>query len=148
MHRGKQLGVIDKEGCYIQVVLGEVFGAKSEIDLLSPAFYYHIKLKADKRIDIPTDPTHNAFIYQISGALELEANQRLKSNQVVLYQRGDSIINLYAETDAEFLVLGGQPLNEPVYSYGPFVMNDEEQIRRCIQNYNSGAMGDPELVNR
>jgi redox-sensitive bicupin YhaK (pirin superfamily) len=44
-------------------------------------------------------------------------------------------------------VLGGQPLNEPVFSYGPFVMNTEEEIQQCIKDYQSGKMGDPAVVN-
>lgn len=130
-----------------QVVLGELFGAKSNIETHSPAFYYHIHLKEDGRIDIPTDPTHNAFLYLIEGGLEIEGGRQLVAHQVVLYERGDSLLSLYAEKGAEFLVLGGQPLNEPVFSYGPFVMNNEAQIRQCIRSYNAGQMGNPDLVN-
>ena len=42
---------------------------------------------------------------------------------------------------AECIVLGGQPLGEPVVSYGPFVMNDRSQIQRCIADYRAGRMG-------
>ncbi len=48
-------------------MLGELFDAKSQVELLSPAFYYHIKMDNDTRLDIPTDPTHNAFLYLIKG---------------------------------------------------------------------------------
>jgi len=148
VHREEQMDVIETEDYHIKVVLGELSEAKSKIELRSPAFYYHIKMNDDTRLDIPTDPTHNAFIYVIKGTLELEGGRQLKDNQVVLYQRGESLINLYAECDAEFLVLGGQPLNEEVYSYGPFVMNNEAQIKQCYQNYRAGLMGNPQLVNQ
>lgn len=148
VHRVSDMDKIVHDDYNIQVVLGELGDAKSNVETLSPAFYYHVKMKADARIDIPTDPTHNAFIYLIDGSLELHEAQQLQKNQVALYQRGDSLIQLYAEEDSEMLVLGGQPLNERVYSYGPFVMNTEEEIRKCIQNYNAGLMGDPDLVNQ
>jgi hypothetical protein len=45
------------------------------------------------------------------------------------------------------LLLGGQPLNETVYAYGPFVMNNELQIRQCFADYQSGKMGNPITVN-
>jgi len=147
VHRISNMDKIDNENYSIQVVLGQLGEAKSNIDLLSPAFYYHVKMKADARLDIPTDPHHNAFIYLVEGSLELHEGRQLKKSQVVLYERGESLIKLYAEETSEFLVLGGQPLQERVYSYGPFVMNTEEEIQRCIQNYNSGKMGDPNLVN-
>ncbi len=147
VYRLDDMARVKNEAYDIQVVLGEVFGAKSKIETLSPAFYYHVKMQANARLDIPTDPTHNAFLYLVKGQLEVEGARQLKTNQVVLYQRGDSLINLYAEKPAEFLVLGGQPLNEPVYSYGPFVMNNEAQIQQCIRNYQAGRMGNPDMVN-
>ncbi|MCB0640955.1 MAG: pirin family protein [Phaeodactylibacter sp.] len=146
--RQSDMDAIEKKDYSIQVVLGELFGAKSNIELQSPAFYYHVKMRPDGRLDIPQDPTHNAFVYLIKGKLEIEGGKQLQENQIVLYQRGDSLISLYAEDSAEFLVLGGQPLDEPVYSYGPFVMNNEEQIRQCIRNYQAGLMGNPDVVNR
>ena len=60
---------------------------------------------------------------------------------MALYERGESDIEFYSEKAAEFLLLGGQPLNEPVFSYGPFVMNNEEQIKLCYANYHAGKMG-------
>jgi len=147
VHRTGNMDKIETDDYNIQVILGQFGKAKSNVDLLSPAFYYHVKMNADSRLDIPTDPTHNAFIYLVDGSLELHEGQQLKKNQVVLYERGDNIIQLYSEADSEFLVLGGQPLNETVFSYGPFVMNTEDEIKRCIQNYNSGKMGNPDAVN-
>lgn len=130
-----------------KVILGKLFRFKSKIKLISPAFYYHIKLNPNGRIDIPTDPNHNAFVYAIQGNLELADQKALRSHQIALYQRGESDINLYSKEGAELLVMGGQPLNEPIYSYGPFVMNSEEQIRQCIKDYQEGRMGDPNKVN-
>jgi len=137
-----------EKGVEANVVLGSLHGMCSQIETLSPAFYYHIKMDADTRFDIPTDPTHNAFIYLTKGGLELAGAKELKENQVVLYQRGGEEINLYAKEAAEFLVLGGQPLNEVVFSYGPFVMNNQQQINQCIRDYQTGKMGDPTEVNR
>ncbi len=145
--RKEDMANIQTDKYDIQVVLGAFEEAQSKIETLSPAFYYHVKMKADARLDIPTDPNHNAFIYLVKGKLELEDARQLTDNQVVLYQRGDDLINLYSEQPSEFLVLGGQPLNETVYSYGPFVMNTEEQIRQCVRNYQTGKMGNPDLVN-
>ncbi len=50
-------------------------------------------------------------------------------------------IRIDADADATLLVLGGEPIDEPVVGYGPFVMNTEPEIRRAIQDYQSGRMG-------
>ena len=52
VHRDNKMGLIEKEKYTAKVILGELFGKKSKIELLSPAFYYHIKLKEDSRLDI------------------------------------------------------------------------------------------------
>ena len=144
----KQMDSLETNDYSAKVILGELYQAKSKIELLSPAFYYHIKLHANGRLDIPTDPTHNAFVYVVKGNIEIAERKQLATNQIALYQRGDSLINTYSEKGADLLVLGGRPLNEVVYSYGPFVMNTKEQINRCIQNYQSGKMGNPDIVNQ
>ena len=148
VHRIDQMGWIEKKDYSARIVLGELYGAKSSVELLSPAFYYHIKMKAGCKLEIPVDATHNAFAYVVSGNLETEGRKQINTNQVALYERGDSRINLFALNGAEILVAGGKPLNEPVYSYGPFVMNTEEEIQRCIRDYQAGKMGNPEVVNR
>lgn len=148
VHRTKDMDKIVTDKYSLQVVLGELNGAKSGIELLSPAFFYHVKFKDDARLDIPTNPNDNAFIYVIKGDLELENGKKLSTNQVALYERGDSLINIYSECESEILVLGGKPLDEEVYSYGPFVMNNEDQIKQCIKNYQTGKMGNPDIVNR
>lgn len=148
VHKVEKMGTIETKGYSVKVILGKLSETKSNVELLSPAFYYHVTIKADNKIQIPTDPTHNAFVYLVKGQLELEGRKELKPNHVALFERGESLINLYSKDGAELLVLGGKPLNEPVYSYGPFVMNTEDEIKQCIKDYNSGKMGDPDLVNR
>ena len=147
VYKPDKVGSIETKTYSAKIILGELFGVKSKIELLSPAFYYHIKMKADCRLDIPTEPTHNVFVYVIKGAIEAEGRQEVKDGQVALYQRGESLLNLYSKDEAEILVLGGQPLHEPVFSYGPFVMNTEQEIQQCMRDYQSGKMGDPNLVN-
>ena len=147
VHKDQMLGSIDHPSYSAKIILGELFGAKSQIELLSPAFYYHIKMKANCCLDLPTDPSYNAFAYVVNGRVETEGRKEVKDGQVVLYQRGESLINLYTLEGAEILVLGGQPLNEPVYSYGPFVTNTKEEMQQVINDYQSGKMGDPDIVN-
>lgn len=131
-----------------KVVLGSLKGFNSGIETLSPAFYYDITLKPNVRLDIPVKAQHNAFAYAVNGALELEDRKQLKDGQLALYNRGQTNINLYSQNGGRVFIMGGQPLNEVVYSYGPFVMNTEEQIRKCYADYQAGKMGDPREVNK
>ncbi|NDC41372.1 MAG: hypothetical protein EBZ77_07460 [Chitinophagia bacterium] len=143
----EKMGKVSGKGYTGTVVMGELFGVKSKVAPLFPAFYHHLQLEAGARLSIPTDPAHNAFIYVINGGLEVEGRREITANQVVLYERGESLIQLFAAQGAELLLLGGAPLNEPVFAYGPFVMNTEQEIRQCIADYQTGKMGNPELVD-
>ena len=129
------------------MVFVELFGYKSDVQTYTPTFYYYIKLNKQTRLDIPVEATHNAFAYCVSGKVELEEQHELSPNQLALYKRDANNINLYSEEGAELFLLGGQPLNEPVFAYGPFVMNNENQIRQCYADYQAGKMGDPAKVN-
>lgn len=148
VYRDQHMPTLVEKDYTAKVVLGELHGAKSTIETYTPTFYYYIKINPQGRVDIPVHPTHNAFLYHVSGQVELEEQQGLKLHQIALYQRGGNNINLYSETGAEVFVMGGQPLNEPVFAYGPFVMNNEEQIHRAYADYSAGRMGDPNEVNR
>ncbi len=129
------------------VVMGELFGTKSKVETLFPVFYFHINLNAGAKLSIPTDPQHNAFIYVIKGKIETEGRKEIDQNQVALYDRGENLVNIFSEGESEILLLGGKPHNEPVFAYGPFVMNTEDEIRKCISDYQSGKMGNPQQVD-
>ena len=146
VYRQNEIPVIQKRDYTAHVVLGELFGTRSPAQTFSPAFYYYFNMKEGARVSIPVEAHHNAFVYQMEGRSELKDQVELKQHQLALYERGKEEVDILAREDASLLVLGGQPLNEPVFSYGPFVMNTEDQIRQCIANYQSGKMGNPALV--
>ena len=146
VHKKNVLPVIERKLYTAKVVLGELWGKKSPAETYSPAFYYYLELQPGARLTIPVHPEHNAFLYSMKGTVELKNQVTLQLNQLALYERGKDEIDIYCQTEAQLLLLGGQPLGEPVYSYGPFVMNTEEEIRQCIRNYNAGKMGNPDLV--
>jgi redox-sensitive bicupin YhaK (pirin superfamily) len=145
--RPEKMAEINEKHYSAKVVLGELFGAKSKVETLFPVFYFHINMQAGAKLEIPTDPQHNAFIYVIKGTIETEGRREIKQNQVALFERGKSNVNIFSEGATEILMLGGKPHNEPVYAYGPFVMNTEQEIQKCIADYQSGKMGNPDQVN-
>jgi redox-sensitive bicupin YhaK (pirin superfamily) len=147
VHRTDKMTMLNEKDYSAQIVLGELFGAKSKIETFFPVFYFHIKMKTGCKLVVPTNPTHNAFVYVINGQVETEGRKEINANQVILFERGDSDVHLFSKGEAELLMLGGRPHNEAVYAYGPFVMNTEEEIRKCYSDYQSGKMGDPSAVN-
>ena len=147
VYKPEEMGSVDTKDYSATVVLGDLNGSRSKIETLFPVFYFHIKIKPGGRLNVSTDPLHNAFAYIIKGKVESEGQRSVNANQVILYERGSSEVELFSAEGAELLFCGGQPHNEPVFAYGPFVMNDEQQIRKCFADYQAGRMGNPERVN-
>ncbi|MEP7265784.1 MAG: pirin-like C-terminal cupin domain-containing protein [Bacteroidota bacterium] len=148
VHRIDKMGDINTKDYSAKIILGELFGVSSKVETLFPVFYFHLNLKAGCKLNIPVDATHNAFIYIIKGKIETEGRTEINTNQVALFEHGKEQISIYSEADSELLLLGGRPHNEAVYAYGPFVMNTEEEIKKCYADYRAGKMGNPDAVNK
>ena len=141
IHGTEETPIVVVDDATIKVMIGSLEGYTSPVFTFSPAFYFHVELPAGGRLDLPVDPNHNAFVHMIEGQVEGEDRQLLQDEQLALYERGGNVMRFHALEDSEFLLLGGQPLNEPLVNYGPFVMNSQDQINACIRNYRAGLMG-------
>lgn len=124
----------------VKVLIGTYKNATSPVPVHTPMYYYHIKLKAGAVFTYDVQPEYTAGIYVMDGSLKVLNSAADKGAIVVMNNDGDQVA-VKAVTDAEFMVFGGQPINEEMVSYGPFVMNNVEQVREAIHRYETGAMG-------
>jgi redox-sensitive bicupin YhaK (pirin superfamily) len=60
---------------------------------------------------------------------------------LAIYALNGSTINIDADEESDLLLMGGEPINEPIAAQGPFVMNTKEEIHQAIVDYQSGRMG-------
>jgi hypothetical protein len=93
---------------------------------------------ADIALDVPEG--HTAMVVVLSGQVTVNGTA-VRDAEVVRLARDGTAVSLKAEGDAMLLVLTGQPLGEPVFGYGPFVMTSEAEIRQAISDFNSGRFG-------
>jgi len=106
-------------------------------DTINP-LYWDIEVAAANDFSDSIALGHNAFIYVISGKIEIE-NQRLNFAELGILTDGDEI-RIKAEEDSRFLLIAGKPFNEPVSRGGPFVMNTTAEIQQAFADYRNAAL--------
>jgi len=86
-----------------------------------------------------------ALIYVLAGTIGLQNSEEMASKgQMVQFDGDGDLLSLYttsSPTPISLIVLAGQPLNQPIARYGPFVTNTETEIRKAVLSYQSGEMG-------
>ena len=82
----------------------------------------------------------NALVYVLDGAVESNGTAIEKLNMGVYGDKGEGV-HLYAKSTGKLLFLGGEPINEPMATYGPFVMNYPGEIKQAVLDYETGKMG-------
>ncbi|HGF7477566.1 TPA: pirin family protein [Vibrio mimicus] len=101
-----------------------------------PATVADWRAEADQHISINTPSTFNAMLYVYRGSLTL-GNQSVKAGQMAMLSDGERLA-MKAEQSSGCLILMGEPIDEPVVHYGPFVMNSMAEIEQAIRDYNAG----------
>ncbi|WP_004471241.1 pirin family protein [Leptospira santarosai] len=132
----------------IRVIAGEVFGTKAVIETKIPILYYHFRMIPGADVTVPVPESYNAFVFPFSGDGTLyteEGNTSLKEGEMVWFERGQGDVRFSlregSPSDWQFLLIGGEPVDEPVARYGPFVMNTQEEISQAFYDFHAGKMG-------
>jgi redox-sensitive bicupin YhaK (pirin superfamily) len=127
------------DGTTIKVIAGQTAGGTQGVinnDYVNPN-YWDISLPAGQRFTDQLNPEHNAFVYLYEGQLIVGNSQSIDAGVLTVLTPGETLL-LEAMQDSRFIVVSGQPLNEPVERAGPFVMSSREQLQQAFQDYQSG----------
>jgi redox-sensitive bicupin YhaK (pirin superfamily) len=136
--------VISENGFDLKLVAGELGDKKGPASTFTPILALMGSFKKGGKIDIPVPEGYQAMVYLLAGNMVSNGVEINSMNLAVMEQGGDAV-ELSAVTDGKLLFLAGEPIHEPVVSYGPFVMNYPGEIKQAILDYETGKMG--ELIN-
>ncbi len=125
----------------LHVVAGELAGVKGPIRTLTPINAATIDARRGGRIDIALPPTHNAFLYLLDGAVRFPDGTTASGLHQAVFRNDGESVGFEAIEDTRALLMSGQPIGEAIVSYGPFVMNTQEEIRAAFRDYRNGDMG-------
>jgi len=125
----------------VTVIAGESLGTHATIDTRTPIMVLHVRLAAGARFTQAVPETYNAFAFVIGGEVAF-GDRQARENDAVLFDRDGDAVAIATKSGAELLLIAGEPLNEPVARYGPFVMNTPGEIRQAMLDYQSGRFGE------
>jgi redox-sensitive bicupin YhaK (pirin superfamily) len=129
------------EGGYIEVIAGHYNGIEGAASTFSPMEVYNIRLKAGVKTKLNLPEHYNTGFLIVEGCIKINDTEEAKADQFVHFNRQGTAITLEAQQDSLILLLSGEPINEPIAAYGPFVMNRPEEITQAIADYNEGRFG-------
>ncbi len=129
-------------GAYARIIAGELNGAKGPAKTFTPVNVFDVRLEANGKGELSLPAGHNAAIVLLRGEVAVNGSATLKgSAQIAPLSRSGETVALEAKTESLVLVLSGEPIDEPVASYGPFVMNTQAELRQAVEDYQAGRMG-------
>ena len=121
------------------VIAGEALGASAVIDTVIPIQLIHVKMEPNSSFSHSIESDLNVMAYVFGGSLSIEG-KTIEDGQLGILTIGDNINFNSGDNGAEFLLLGGPELNEPIARYGPFVMNTREEIHQAITDFQNGTL--------
>lgn len=125
----------------LRVIAGDYNGARGPARTHSAMDVWDIRLRANGQARLPVGQGRTLAVVVLRGTVQVNGTEIAREGQWVLLDREGADVSLEANGDASVLLLSGEPLDEPVVGYGPFVMNTQAQIAEAVEDYNSGAFG-------
>jgi quercetin 2,3-dioxygenase len=135
-------------GALLRVIAGEVADHAGPGITYTPITLLHATLAPGAQLQLPWRPDFNALVYVLAGSGSVGPRRHpVRMGQLAVYGPGD-VVTVAADTGQEsrspqldVLILGGQPIREPIAAYGPFVMNTRQELIQAFEDYQAGRLG-------
>jgi redox-sensitive bicupin YhaK (pirin superfamily) len=126
----------------VEVIAGEYNGTKGPASTFSPVEMYRVRLDAGGRAEFSLPAAYNTGLLIAEGSVAINGTEDAPANNFVVFNNDGTDFTIDAPNGALCLLLSGEPLNEPIASYGPFLMNTQEEIRQAMKDFGSGMFGE------
>jgi redox-sensitive bicupin YhaK (pirin superfamily) len=123
-----------------RIIAGELEGVRGPARTFTPINVWDLRLNRDAAATLPLPAGHTAMLVVLSGHVVVDGETAGAAEALLLDRDGEGV-SITAGADTVMLVLTGEPIDEPIVGYGPFVMNSEAEIRQAIEDFNSGRFG-------
>ncbi len=124
-----------------RIIAGELDGARGPARTFTPMNVWDVRLAAGKSGEFRLPAGRTLALVVLQGTVMVNAEKIAREAQMVVLGRDGERFAIEANTDATVLLLSGEPIDEPVVGYGPFVMNTKTEIEQAVADFNNGRFG-------
>ena len=124
----------------LRVIAGNFEGSEGPANTFSPMNVWDVRLNAGKAVQLPQDEGWTVQVVVLAGTVMVNG-EVLREKQAATLSTEGRAVDIEANSDAKLLLLAGEPIDEPVVGYGPFVMNSQQEIMQAIADFNGGKFG-------
>jgi quercetin 2,3-dioxygenase len=137
----EQIPEVHAEGLTVRVIAGQALGVTGAMqrDATAPT-YLDLHLHGGARFAQALPAAHNAFVYVYRGSLRIGETAVPQQRMAILANRGDGVALQAGPDGARAIFVAGQPLNEPIAQYGPFVMNTNAEVFQAVEDFRRGVL--------
>lgn len=125
----------------VRVIAGEFDGHQGPAHTFTPLDVLDLRINQGATARLPTRDGHTLALVVLHGTVMVNGDAIAREGQLVHLDRDGRDVEIEANNDASVLWLSGEPIDEPVIGYGPFVMNSQAEIAQAIDDFNAGRMG-------
>lgn len=125
----------------VEIIAGEFNGNKGPANTFSPVNLMNARMKTGGKAEFKFPANFNTATLVIEGSILVNGKEQVPTDHFVLFENEGETFEIEATEDALVLVMSGEPLNEPIYPHGPFVMNTRQEIIQAFEDYNTGKFG-------
>lgn len=131
---------LENDGGIVNVIAGEYRNVKGPARTFTPINMFDIRLNKGGSMEVDLPAAYNTGLLVAEGHVKVNGQEAPEHHFVLFGNEGEHIV-IEAAHNSVLLLLNGEPINEPVFHYGPFVMNTAEDIQQAIDDFNSGKFG-------
>lgn len=125
----------------VRVIAGQFNHQQGPAKTFSPLAVLDIRLNVDAEVAFPIPNGWNGAVILLTGEATINGSAVINDGQMVVLDKDGQDVQIKAHRPSKILLLSGEPLNEPIVGYGPFVMNTHQQINEAIDDFNQGRFG-------
>lgn len=131
---------MNDQGSVMRIIAGYYHGIKGPALTYTPINLWDLRLLTGHSVELTFPESYTTLLFNLKGNVKINNSTTMGDAELAFFERKGTTISLTAIQNATLLVMNGEPINEPIAGYGPFVMNTQEEIRQAIKDFDKSVM--------